>query len=242
MKITAIIPARYQSTRFPGKPLAKICGIPMIQHVYERVAEVPVVEEVIVATDDERIFTVVEDFGGRALMTSPDHNSGTDRIAEVAADLNSEVILNVQGDEPLIKREMIEQALQPFLKCGVLMMSTLKKRIESEEEVKNPEVVKVVTDRAGNALYFSRYPVPFIRGDEFEHYKHIGLYVYRRKFLLQLSQMERTPLEKAESLEQLRVLENGFDIRVVETEYNSVGVDRQEDIATVEKVLNSQKK
>ena len=219
---------------FSGKPLALICGKPMIEHVYQRIAGMEEIGQIIVATDDERIYRTVIDFGGRAEMTPSDINSGTDRIALVARDLSADIIVNVQGDEPLLKQEMVREALEPFFNDPGVFMSTLKKRIADEEELGNPNVVKVVTDKKGDALYFSRYPVPFPRNEGAVYYKHIGLYVYKREFLLEYSRWEQTPLEKSESLEQLRVLENGYKIRVVETEYNSVGVDTPEDLKEVE--------
>ena len=237
MEIAVIIPARYASSRFPGKPLALICGKPMIEHVYQRIAGMEEIGQIIVATDDERIYRTVIDFGGRAVMTPSDINSGTDRIALVARDLSADIIVNVQGDEPLLKQEMVREALEPFFNDPGVFKSTLKKRIADEEELGNPNVVKVVTDKKGDALYFSRYPVPFPRNEGAVYYKHIGLYVYKREFLLEYSRWEQTPLEKSESLEQLRVLENGYKIRVVETEYNSVGVDTPEDLKEVEKLL-----
>lgn len=237
MEIAIVIPARYASTRFPGKPLALINGKPMIEHVYRRLADMEEVSQVIVATDDERIFRAVEDFGGKVVMTPSHLQSGTDRIAMVARDLTADIIVNVQGDEPLLKREMVREALAPFYEDETVLMSTLKKRITDEEEINNPNVVKVVTDKKGNALYFSRYPVPYPRNEGAVYYKHIGLYVYKREFLLKYSQMEQTDLEKAESLEQLRALENGYQIRVVETEYDSIGVDTPEDLNRVEEIL-----
>lgn len=245
MKITAIIPARYGSTRFEGKALVDIVGKPMIQHVYERTQRAPHVSEVIVATDDERIATVVRGFGGRAEMTSTGHETGTDRLAEVAARLDSEVIVNVQGDEPLIEPDMINEAIEPLVQEPAVVMSTLKARIKTLHEFLNPNVVKVVTDWEGFALYFSRSPLPNFRDkwndlkdDKFNSgkllcYKHIGLYVYRREFLLQFAQMSPTYLELAEKLEQLRVLENGYRIKVMETSHESIGVDTPADLAAV---------
>jgi 3-deoxy-manno-octulosonate cytidylyltransferase (CMP-KDO synthetase) len=246
MKITAIIPARYGSTRFEGKALADILGKPMIQHVYERTVRASLVSEVVVATDDERIAAVVRDFGGRVEMTATSHDTGTDRLAEVAAKIDSDIVVNVQGDEPLIEPAMIDEAIEPLVTDPSLMMGTLKSRIKSIHDFLSPNVVKVVTDWEGNALYFSRSPLPNFR-DKWNDlkdeafvsgrllcYKHVGLYVYRRPFLLQFAQMSPTFLELAEKLEQLRVLENGFRIRVVETAHESIGVDTPGDL---EKVL-----
>lgn len=240
MEIVAIIPARYASTRFPGKALADIQGKPMIEHVYQRVAMVEEINRIIVATDDERIYQRVRDFGGEVVMTSPDHQSGTDRIAEVARELECDLVVNVQGDEPLLFPEMVREAIQPFYQEKDLPMGTLKKKIEDEEELTNPNVVKVVTDNQGNALYFSRYPIPYPRNEGADYFKHIGLYVYQRDFLLEYTRLPRTPLEKTESLEQLRALENGYRIRVVETGYNSIGVDTPEDIIKVREFLERQ--
>ncbi|NLV91784.1 MAG: 3-deoxy-manno-octulosonate cytidylyltransferase [Firmicutes bacterium] len=239
MKITGIIPARYSSTRFPGKPLAELAGKPMIQHVYERAASATTLSEVIVATDDARIMAAVEKFGGRAVMTSPEHPTGTDRLAEVAANLDSDLIVNIQGDEPLLASEAIDAAVQPLMADPDLPMGTLKHRIEDPSEVTNPNVVKVVTDQKGLALYFSRAPIPYNRDSDGSpvYYKHIGLYVYRREFLLTFARLAPTPLETSEKLEQLRALENGYKIMVVETTHQSIGVDTVEDLERVRQIL-----
>ena len=241
MKITAVIPARYQSTRFPGKPLVEIAGIPMIVRVYERVKQVPGLDKVITATDDERIYDVIEKNGGEAWMTSEDHRSGTDRIAEVASGLDCDLVVNVQGDEPLIKPEMITKAISPFYEEKDLKMSTLKKKIDDKSEINDPSVVKVVTDKKDNALYFSRSPLPYPgQNENVNLFKHIGLYVFTREFLLKYSTMAAATLERIESLEQLRVLENGYKIKVVETKFNSIGVDKPEDIHKVEQLLEKE--
>ena len=247
MNVIAIIPARYGSTRLDGKPLLDIGGKPMVQWVYERAKKAKLIRDVMVATDDKRVMSAVERFGGKAVMTSSSHRSGTDRIAEAAGSLNADVIVNVQGDEPLIEPEMIDEAIKPLLAESSLLISTLKTRIANEEELKDPNVVKVVTDREGFAIYFSRLPIPYVReSSEFgvrsselkaTYYKHIGLYVYRKDFLLKFAKMKPTPLEDAEKLEQLRVLENGYKIKVVQTKYNSVGVDTQEDLEKVRKIV-----
>ncbi len=236
MSVIAIIPARYASTRFPGKPLVDIAGKPMIQHVYERTSQATAVGRVVVATDDERIRAAVENFGGEVVMTRDDHPSGTDRLAEVAAGLDSGLIVNVQGDEPLINPAMIDQAVEPLLADDTIEMGTLKSRIDSEEDYLNPNVVKVVTDLNNFALYFSRSPLPFMRDRTWREsalYKHVGLYVYRRELLLKYPELPETALEKAEKLEQLRALEHGYRIYVAETGYQSVGVDAPEDVARV---------
>ena len=252
MKITAIIPARFASVRFPGKVLADILGKPMVQHVYERTAKAAMVSEVIVATDDERVAAAVRAFGGRVEMTDKGHETGTDRLAEVAARLDSDIILNVQGDEPLIEPAMIDEAIKPLVEDSSVLMGTLKSRIKTLHDFLSPNVVKVVTDWAGFALYFSRSPLPNFRDkwndlkdEKFVSgkilcYKHVGLYVYRREFLLQYARMSPTFLELAEKLEQLRVLENGYRIKVVETEFETIGVDTPGDLEKVIERLKSE--
>ena len=248
MGVTVVIPARYASTRFPGKPLADLCGKPMIQWVYERSSLCRSVDRVLVATDDERIARVVEAFGGEVVMTRADHPTGTDRLAEVAAGLDDELIVNVQGDEPLIDPIMIETAVAPLLSDDSIPMGTLKTPLTSMEEFLNPNVVKVLTDRLGFALYFSRAPIPYPRDfndklDQFWHKlataKHVGLYVYRRDFLLQYPRLQPTPLEGQECLEQLRALEHGYRIRVAETNLVGQGVDTPGDLERVKALLSS---
>ncbi|GAB6099444.1 3-deoxy-manno-octulosonate cytidylyltransferase [Halanaerocella petrolearia] len=239
MKVVAIIPARYSSTRLPGKPIKKINNKPMIQHVYERTNQAQNLDQVIVATDDERIYQAVKEFGGRVEMTSSDHQTGTDRLAEVAQDIEADVIVNVQGDEPLIAPEMIDQAVGPLLEDKSLQMGTLKHPITDSEELENPNLVKVVTDKNDFALYFSRSPIPYPRQEnDITYYKHIGLYVYRREFLLQYTDLPATPLEQQESLEQLRALENGYRIKVIETEHQSIGVDTPQDLEKVRELVS----
>ena len=249
MHVVAIIPARYASTRLNGKPLLNIAGKPMIQWVYERAKKAKLTNDVIAATDDKRVFDAVRYFGGTAVMTSPEHRTGTDRIAEAADGLNVDIIVNVQGDEPLIEPEMIDEAIRPLTNDSEIVVATLKTKIKDEKELNNPNVVKVVTDKNDFALYFSRLPVPYYRdewkdlkhltvhGSRFTVFKHIGLYVYRKDFLLKFAKMKPTPLEEAEKLEQLRVLENGYKIKVVETEHDSIGVDTEEDLEKVRKIV-----
>ncbi len=255
IKISAVIPARYGSTRFEGKPLADILGKPMIQRVYEGVRESKLIGDVVVATDDQRIIDAIKSFGGRAVMTSPTHSTGTDRVAEVARTLKSEIIVNVQGDEPLIKGDIIDKAIRPLLTDDTLELSTLMARIEEVRDWLNPHIVKVVADQEDFALYFSRSPIPFPRDLQMGRlesnpfgtnrplpkrvFKHIGVYVFRRKFLLHFSKMKPTPLEKLEKLEQLRALENGHRIKVTVVEYEPVCVDTPEDIQKVEALLTS---
>ena len=246
MKFIAIIPARYASTRFPGKPLAMLGGKPVIQRVYEQATAV--LGEAYVATDDERIFQAVEAFGGRAVMTRSDHRSGTDRIEEAAEKIqtNADVIINVQGDEPFIQASQIKTLMHLF-DDPTTQIGTLGKRFETMEAAKNPNSPKIVCDRRGFALYFSRSIIPFVRGKEestwMEHYpflKHLGIYAYRRKALHEVTQLAQTPLEIAESLEQLRWLENGYRIRVGITDVETVGIDTPEDLQRAEEFLKTQ--
>ena len=248
-KISAVIPARYGSTRFEGKPLADILGKPMIQYVYEGVRQSKLIDEVIVATDDQRILEAVKSFGGKAVITSPAHFTGTDRVAEVARKLKSEIIVNVQGDEPLIRGTIIDNAIRPLITDETVPMSTLITRIEEVKDWLNPHIVKVVVDQKNFALYFSRSPIPFPRdlniGRLESHpfgtdrplpknvFKHIGVYVFRRQFLLRFSKMKPTPLEKLEKLEQLRALENGYSIKVTPVDYEPICVDTPEDLQKV---------
>ena len=211
----------------------------MLQHVWERASQARYLTSTIIATDDERVFAAARGFGARVRMTRADHPSGTDRVAEVASAENAEIIVNIQGDEPLIDPAAIDAAILPMAHEPDVVMATLKKRIEDPSEITNPNVVKVVTDHAGDAVYFSRCPIPFDRDRStgVSHYKHIGLYVYQRDFLLGYSTLPIGPLEQAERLEQLRALENGYRIRVVETEYDSLGVDTPEDLARVSRLF-----
>lgn len=234
MRVLCVIPARYDSTRLPGKPLADIAGKPMIQRVYERAATAKMPEMVVVATDDARVLAAMESFGGKALMTAKDHPTGTDRLAEVAGVYdNYDVIINVQGDEPLIAPEIIDALAAAFTEEPELKMATVMTEIEDAEK-NNPNNVKVVTDKNGYALYFSRSLIPYPRtAGVVPVYKHIGIYAYRRDFLLAYAKMQPTPLEQSESLEQLRALENGYRIKVIKTDCKFVGVDTPEDLARV---------
>ena len=241
----AIIPARYASTRFPGKPLAQLGGKAVIQRVYEQVSSL--LDEVYVATDDDRIFQAVEAFGGRAVMTRADHKSGTDRIEEAAEKIGStaDVIINVQGDEPFIQPSQITTLMQLF-DAPETQIGTLGKPFESIEAIENPNSPKIVTDNRGFALYFSRSVIPYIRGKERESWlgefpflKHLGVYAYRREVLAEVTKLPQSSLEKAESLEQLRWLQNGYRIRVGLTDVETVGIDTPEDLARAEEFLSS---
>lgn len=255
-RAVAIIPARWASTRFPGKPLAQIQNKPMIQWVVEQAQKASRISEVIVATDDIRIVEAVHGFGGKAVMTSPDHATGSDRIAEVASGLKCDIVVNVQGDEPLIPPQNIDQVVDTLEKDPSLNVATLMMAINDPDEIADPHVVKVVADQKGRALYFSRSPIPFHR-NEWESglpealskskdkgmtqvYKHIGLYAYTRSFVLELSRMAPTPLEQLEKLEQLRILEHGIPIQIGITEQPSMGVDHSEDLERVERFLEKQ--
>lgn len=235
MRIIGIIPARYASTRFPGKALVDLCGKPLIQHVYERAKQAKLLSDILVATDDERILKAVEGFGGKAVMTSPSHPSGTDRCAEVASRLECDAVINIQGDEPLIPPEVIDEVAKALETREAPMVSACT--LASEEELVNPNVVKVVVDREGFALYFSRSPIPYRRHSLFAPLKHIGIYGFQRDFLLCFPSLPQTPLEMTESLEQLRALEWGHKIKMVRVDYSPIGVDTPEDLDRVRRVL-----
>jgi len=241
MRIVVIIPARYRSSRFAGKPLAPILGKPMIQYVYEQSRAARLIDEVWVATDDQRIYDRVRSFGGQAILTSPNHESGTERVAEAARKIEAEIVINVQGDEPLIRPEAIDLLAKATVEDRQILMATLKRKIERKQDIHNPNCVKVVADRDGFALYFSRSLIPFIRDSDtqsqFPIYRHIGIYAYRKDFLLQIPLLPPSVLEQAERLEQLRVLESGYRIKVIETDYESYGVDTPEDIFRIEELL-----
>ena len=257
LRIVAGIPARYGSSRFPGKPLALLAGRPLIEHVYRRVASVAEISEVIVATDDARIVAAVEAFGGRARLTSSAHRSGTDRLAEAFATVECDVVVNVQGDEPLINPQAIRQALEPFLVDARLQVSTLKTRIRELGALMSPHVVKVVTDVEGYAVNFLRAPFGLGPQDKPDplvgpgmavdlervaYYKHLGLYAYRREFLLEFARWPVSPREEAEKLEQLRMLDHGVRVKVVETPHDSIGVDTPDDLARAEAALASERR
>lgn len=249
MSAVVVIPARYESSRFPGKPCALLKGKPLIQHVYENSRAARLSEDVIVATDSETILETVLSFGGKAVITSEKHISGTDRIAELARVMEYDIIVNVQGDEPLIKPQMIDEVIE-LLSDSKANIGTLVKKISDPEEIADPNVVKAVFDEEGFAFYFSRAPIPYHRdewknldklkaqGSGFEVFKHIGIYSYRRDILLMLTAMRASRLEEIEKLEQLRALENGFRIKVKETSFETIGVDTLQDMEKAEKWLN----
>jgi 3-deoxy-manno-octulosonate cytidylyltransferase (CMP-KDO synthetase) len=241
MRVICVIPARYSSSRFEGKPLADICGKPMIQRVYERALRSGTVSDVVVATDDERIFAAVGRFGGQAVMTSADHRSGTDRIAEAVSRLSAadrDIIVNIQGDQPLFAPSQIDEVVKPLLEDPSVDFSTLIYRILRKEEISDPNAVKVVFDRDHFALYFSRSPIPYCRdaGGSPVYYKHHGIYAYRKSFLVTFTKLEEGYLERLEALEQLRAMEHGHRIKVVETLQDSIEVDTPQDLERVIKV------
>ena len=240
-RVVALIPSRYQSSRLPGKPLARIADKPMVQHVAERAAGARLVDEVLVATDDERVAEAVSGFGGTAVMTAATHETGTDRLAEVARHLDAAIVVNVQGDEPLITGEAIDAAVALLDRDPADRMSTLRRRLEAPDDLDNPAVVKLVIDLAGYALLFTRAAVPFVRAGHPAPpvWRHLGLYAYRRDFLLQVAALAPTPLERAEGLEQLRVLEHGHRIRTAETTAETVGVDTPEDLERVRRLMEA---
>ena len=253
MAVVAIIPARYRSSRLPGKPLARIGGKPMIQHVYESASKAAGLDRVLVATDDRRIEQTVHDFGGEVVMTSKNHASGTDRLAEVARKIRADWVVNVQGDLPFIRAETITRALRPLRRDRSIPMGTVSTPIYNEEEWRNPNVVKVITDRRGFALCFSRAPVPYIRNGAIDlsgaktarragrlwGQRHLGLYVYRRDFLLKFARLRPTALEQIESLEQLRALAYGYRIFVASVDEQCVEVDTPEDLVKAEQFFKA---
>jgi 3-deoxy-manno-octulosonate cytidylyltransferase (CMP-KDO synthetase) len=242
-EIVIVIPARYGSTRLPGKPLIPLAGVPMIQRVYERAKLSKLATQVIVATDDERIVKAVEGFGGRARMTRAEHRTGTERVAEVAAHTDGDVYVNVQGDEPLLDPEVVDAAISALLQEDLAQIATVAVPIRVPGDIMDPNICKVVLDFDDNALYFSRAPIPWVRDAgvkvEARHLKHLGLYVFQRDALLEYPTLPQGMLEKLEQLEQLRWLENGWKIRVAEVAQDSVSVDVPEDVARVEKLLQA---
>lgn len=236
-KGVVIIPARYQSTRFPGKPLVLIKGKPLIQHVWEKAKKAKNVERVIIATDHKDILRKVKEFGGECVMTSPDIKSGTDRVAKVAEKTDFEIIVNVQGDEPMIDPSLIDRAIET-LNDEKVPMASIYEIWDDMEAFTNPNVVKVVVDRDGFALYFSRSPIPYSR-EKNKFFRHVGLYGYKRDVLLELVKLPQSPLEIKENLEQLRALENGIKIKMIESNKKTVGIDTPEDLIKIERLLNN---
>jgi 3-deoxy-manno-octulosonate cytidylyltransferase (CMP-KDO synthetase) len=236
MDVIGIIPARYGSTRFEAKLLADLCGKPVIQHTWENAKKSRSIEELIIATDDKRIYNTAKGFGANVVYTAKEHKSGSDRLTEVVASMDARIIVNIQADEPFLHPSMIDDVVNPILKDNSIVQSTLCHRLKDVEHIKDPNVVKVVFDRNGFALYFSRLPIPYERdsnGDinlDVDYYKHIGIYAYTKDFLFTFKSLPESRLEKIEKLEQLRVLENGYRIKVVETKFDTIGIDTAEDL------------
>jgi len=243
MEVIGIIPARFQSTRFEGKVIADINGKPMVQHVWERAKQAKLLDDLIIACDDERIYKVVKEFGGNAIFTAKGHASGTDRITEIANPLDVKIVVNIQADEPMLHPTMIDGVVESLKMDKALVAATVIKKIEQPEEINDPNVVKVVIDKNNFALYFSRLPIPFIRdgqNQEAVYYKHLGLYGYTKDFLFTYKNLSQSRLEKLEKLEQLRILENGYRIKVVETKFETYGVDTPQDLLRVRKYLSQE--
>lgn len=244
MDVIGVIPARYSSTRFEAKVLADMFGKPMIQHVWERAKQAKVLDDLIIACDDERVAEVSRSFGAKVVFTAKGHASGTDRIIEIVNPLDVKIVVNIQGDEPLIHPIMIDMAAQALLDNPGISMATLMRKIEDPSEIEDPDVVKVVVDKDNFALYFSRSPIPCrARNSDVTHpvyYKHIGLYAYTKDFLFIYRNLPESSLEKAEKLEQLRVLQEGYRIKVVETRYDTVGVDTPEDLEKAKEILKKE--
>ncbi len=243
MDAIGIIPARYGATRFEGKVLADLMGKPVIQHVWENARRASTLADLIVATDDVKVKEEVERFGGKVVLTAKEHKTGTDRLREVVNPIDTKVVVNIQADEPLLHPSMIDDIVRPLLEDKGILMTTLKKKITDPEDLRNPNVVKVVTDKNGYALYFSRSPIPFPRfHDGVVFYKHIGLYGFTKEFLFTFTNLPVSALENIEGLEQLRVLENGYRIKVAETQFDTIGIDTPEDLERAKEVLISRSK
>ena len=238
MNVIGVIPARFSSARFAGKVLADLGGKPVVQHVWENARKSKMLDDLIIATDDERVLKAAENFGAKAVYTSPDQPSGSDRLIEVVNPLDVKVVVNIQGDEPMVKSEMIDDLARAILDDKDVYMATLAKKIEDKNEINNPNVVKVVKDKNGFALYFSRSVIPYPRHETISmHYKHIGIYAYTKDFLFQFKNLPKSYLEMTEGLEQLRVLESGYKIKVIETKFDTIGIDTPEDLEKARAIL-----
>jgi 3-deoxy-manno-octulosonate cytidylyltransferase (CMP-KDO synthetase) len=238
IEVIGVIPARYQSTRLPFKLTREILGKPLIQWVWESARQARLVDRLLIACDDEKIKSIAERFGAEAVMTSSQHNSGTDRIGEAVRDIDARIIVNIQADEPLLHHSIIDGLAQTILSDPKVQIATVRKKIEDKEEINNPNVVKVVCDKDNFAIYFSRHSIPYYRDStEKLYYKHLGIYAYTKDFLYMFKNLPHSYLEHAEKLEQLRPLEAGYKIKVIETGFDSVGVDTEEDLVKVENIL-----
>lgn len=240
MKTIVVIPARLESLRLPNKILLNISGKTLIQRVYEQVKKAKNIDDIYIATDSKKIYDVVNKFGGKSILTSSKHKSGTDRIAEAIENIQATNIINVQGDEPLINPDLIDNLVEVFQKNKDIYFATAMIRIKNPKDLDNPNVVKVITDLQNNAIYFSRSKIPFSENIVNNYFKHIGIYIYKKDFLLKYSRLNQTPLEKMESLEQLRAIENGFKIQMIETNYESIGVDTLEDLEKVREIIKNE--
>ncbi|MCM8823905.1 MAG: 3-deoxy-manno-octulosonate cytidylyltransferase [Candidatus Omnitrophica bacterium] len=242
MNVIGVIPARLRSTRLPNKLIRKILGKPIIQWTWERAKQSILLDRLVIACDSEEIESIAKGFGGEVIFTSPEHISGTDRIAEVVREIDVKIVINIQGDEPLIHPSVIDELASCMLQDKTLVMATVKKRIENDEEISDPNVVKVVTDKNNFALYFSRFPIPYNRDrrEEIRYYKHIGIYAYTKDFLYTFKNLPKSYLEEREKLEQLRAIEAGYKIKVIETNFDSYGIDVEEDLEKVEKILRKE--
>jgi len=241
MEAIGVIPARYSSTRFEGKVIADLLGKPVVQHVWEQAKKCKTLSDLIVATDDQRVVEAVNKFGGKVMLTSIDQPSGTDRLAEVVNPIDVKIVINIQGDEPLVHPSMIDELVRTLSEDETICMATIIKRINKKDELIDPNIVKVVIDRFSNALYFSRSPIPFEKGEPAKlFYKHLGLYAYTKDFLFTFTHLPKSNLETAESLEQLRALENNYKIKTIETTFDTVGVDTPEDLKRAERALKGE--
>ncbi|UCC94498.1 MAG: 3-deoxy-manno-octulosonate cytidylyltransferase [Candidatus Omnitrophota bacterium] len=237
--VIGVIPARYRSTRLPLKLLKNLCGKPLLQWTWENASSSRILDKLIIACDDPKVREVAEEFGAEVMMTSVQHTSGTDRIAEAARDIDVNIIINIQADEPLIHPSIVNTLAQEMINDSSLVMATVKKRIDDSAEIDDPSIVKVISDKDNFAIYFSRYPLPYFRDQDIPkaYYKHLGIYAYTKDFLYTYKNLPPSYLEKAEKLEQLRVVEAGFKIKVVETQFDSWGVDTEHDLQKLEKIL-----
>ena len=238
-KVTGVIPARYESKRLPGKPLVLVNGKPLIQRVFERAKKSKSLDELMVVTDDQRIFDLVKNFGGKVKLSSKSHPTGTDRVAEAVYDLDSDIVVNIQCDEPFLNPKMIDDLVLPLKRDKEINMTTLAKRMNNNQNIENPNLVKVILDREDFAIYFSRFPIPYSNDNYARHYEHIGIYAFRKSFLMKLTSLPQTPLEKSERLEQLRVLEHGYKIKVVLTRHRAFSINTLEDLKQIDRMLKS---
>jgi len=243
MNVVGIIPARYASTRFEGKILANILGKPMIQHVWERAKQSKMLDDLIIACDDERVKKIAEDFGANVVLTSKDHESGSDRLTEIVQPLDVKIVINIQADEPLIHFTMLDSLARAILDEPSIAMATLIKKITNKEELSNPNIVKVVIDRDNYAIYFSRASIPYLRDDNVDqvYYKHLGIYAYTKDFLFTFKNLPESNLEKAEKLEQLRAIESGYKIKTVQTNIETISVDTPEDLELVKRKISEER-